>query len=197
MYFLNTETCWIKLDIGLLIDSSYDGVNKTSQNLPAQLVNFVQKFVEQFNVSPSQTRFGVVQFASFASFQFGFDTYTNAGEVILRLQSITPIGRNRSYTAAFNSAKNNLFLNSRSDAQKVAVLVTDGIPDTEFNETMATVDDIKKTNILIFVIGLSPDVSSRMCSAVAELDQHSASLHVFFFFTGRGFKSRTQYKSAN
>jgi hypothetical protein len=147
--------------------------------LPDGLILFLQNLVSAFNISPSQTRFGVVQFSSTASFQFGFTQYYDAASLILNLGNLRPTGQHRSYVSALNVTVSELFAGARGDAQKVIVFLTDGSPDVDVNSTEALASIVKQS-ATVLVVGVTGNVCRRNTFDSIRRKLVSAFLILFF-----------------
>jgi von Willebrand factor type A domain len=150
--------CALQIDIGLIIDSSQSDDDRKA--LPRSIIQFVQRFVEGFDISPTQTRVGVIQFSQSGMLTFGFTAYSTLSSLLDRLDTLTPTGPNRSLADAFR-ASHRLFEGGREGVSKIALLVMDGAPDLDISSTIPEAHLTEELGVEVFVLGITNKVGTQ------------------------------------
>ena len=119
---------------------------------------FVQAVVNAFPISSSMTRIGMVRFSNSASFTFGFDTYTSASQLTSVISQLALQGGETNMAAAFRVANQQLFPYRRSDVKTICILITDGQPNVEVDQTFIQINNTKNFGIEVYAIGITNGV---------------------------------------
>jgi len=164
-------SCWAALDIGLIVDSSYDGVTKSQAKLPDGIMAFLQQLVGSLRIDKGQADFGLVQFDQRSVFSFGFKTYLDTASLVQKIGTLIPTGQKRNFSSALNGAVS-LFEGARANSQKIIVFITDGRPDDDINATLSVAASLKASGVEVYTVGISSSVSERhlmlTCSCQAQ-----------------------------
>lgn len=118
--------CNSKLDIVFLLDSSS---SEGPANFKKQ-VQFVENFVNQFNVGPDAAQFSVVTFSTTVHNEFYLNTHSTVSGVVRGIHKVI-YHTGQTYTdKALNHAHRVSFKpqhGGRPDAEKIVIVLTDGI----------------------------------------------------------------------
>lgn len=108
-----------------LLDSSG---SEGSANFQKQ-VQFVENFVNRFNVGPNAAQFSVVTFSTTVHNEFYLNTYSTVSGVMTGIHRISYRTGNTQTATALSHAHTVSFLpqhGGRSDAEKIVIVFTDG-----------------------------------------------------------------------
>lgn len=115
-----------------LLDASY---SEGSDNFKKQ-VQFVENFVNQFNVGPDAAQFSVITFATSVHNEFYLNTYSTVSGVVSGIQKIS-YRPGATYTdKALSYAQTVSFQpqhGARPDAEKIVIVLTDGQSSSHAN----------------------------------------------------------------
>jgi len=173
------SVCAVKADIGFILDQStsivaasggYDNWNS--------MLNFVQQVIGAFTIGPTQTRVGMVRFSTSASLTFGFSQYMTALTLINIVSSQTfGNGGETDLADAFRVANNQLFSQRRPGLKTICILITDGVPNIEAQNTFVEVNRTKALGVDVFAIG----ITNQVCWMLLYNHLHKNKLHVSRF----------------
>nr|KAG5705795.1 hypothetical protein BaRGS_027454 [Batillaria attramentaria] len=176
-----TEQAKDEMDLAFILDSS----GSVSRSDFLLMLRFAADIVDVMDVSNDVVRVADIVYASSVRVEFDFNDYTSKDDLRKRILATYYLGGGTATSLGLNKASEILFSTSssvgaRSDAKKVAVLVTDGRSNS-FSQTVAASTALKKRGATVFAIGVGnynlkelQDVASDpICSRVFTLPHFS------------------------
>uniref|UniRef100_K1PKC1 Collagen alpha-6(VI) chain n=1 Tax=Magallana gigas TaxID=29159 RepID=K1PKC1_MAGGI len=162
--------CRSKLDIVFLLDASY---SEGSDNFKKQ-VQFVENFVNQFNVGPDAAQFSVITFATSVHNEFYLNTYSTVSGVVSGIQKIS-YRPGATYTdKALSYAQTVSFQpqhGGRPDAEKIVIVLTDGQSSSHAN-TLTQAQALHASGAEVIAVGIGNSVSNSELEAIASDSNH-------------------------
>ena len=143
--------CRTPLDIILLLDGSG---SVGAYNLE-KVKQFSQKLVETFDIGPSATQIGVIQYSTRVRQEFSMnsfqskETLSNAIDDIAYMRGGTLTGRAIRYVSRYGFARSD---GARPGVAKVLIVVTDGI---SYDGVATPAYKARQKGILVYAIGVS------------------------------------------
>ncbi|KAK7495804.1 hypothetical protein BaRGS_00013024 [Batillaria attramentaria] len=173
--------CEDKMDLVFILDSS-GSVSPSDFQL---MLRFAADVVDVMDVSPDVVRVADVVYSSSVSVQFDFNDYTGKDDLRSKILATYKINGGTNTASGINKTSEILFSTSsavgaRSDAKKVAVLVTDG-RSSSLSQTVAAATALKDKGTTVFAVGvggyrlaeLQGVASEPICSHVFTLQDFS------------------------
>ena len=160
-------TCAQGLDLMFVLDGSGSIASSDFQIMKG----FVKNVVANFNVSPSQARFGIVQFDG--STRLEIDISSNAGAIYNALDNIVQLGGSTAIGDGIQLGQSRLVANPRAGVYRFMVVLTDGQ-----NNSGAVSPEVASTNarnagtrIFGVAVGSGPDINQINAIASDPDDQ--------------------------
>eukprot|EP01128_Nolandella_sp_AFSM9_P001581 TRINITY_DN117_c0_g1_i1.p1 TRINITY_DN117_c0_g1~~TRINITY_DN117_c0_g1_i1.p1 ORF type:complete len:840 (-),score=227.93 TRINITY_DN117_c0_g1_i1:199-2718(-) len=175
--FTMDTTCSSELDLMLILDAS----GSVQSSGWRQIIKFSQAIVDRFEISDTAARVGAVQFSSTSTSRLEFGLSSDAATVKSGITSMSYPSRARTDIAkGFELANDEMFSSSRSDANLVYILLTDGVqnePEGRPSDPNVPASVAKTQGVEIFVVGVGADVSPQNLNSMAS-DPYGD--HVFY-----------------
>eukprot|EP00105_Crassostrea_gigas_P010777 XP_011426166.1 PREDICTED: collagen alpha-1(XII) chain-like isoform X1 [Crassostrea gigas] len=165
-----SEGCNSKLDIVFLLDSSS---SEGPANFKKQ-VQFVENFVNQFNVGPDAAQFSVVTFSTTVHNEFYLNTHSTVSGVVRGIHKVI-YHTGQTYTdKALNHAHRVSFKpqhGGRPDAEKIVIVLTDGI-SADPTHTRIQAKALNASGVEVIAVGIGSSVSNTELNAIASDSSH-------------------------
>jgi len=150
-----------KADIVFILDTS----GSVAQDFMQEL-NFTSSLVKEFPVSPTETQFGVITFASDAVTEFELNRFAVKIDVQNAINQITFRGGGTDIGRALDLARTQSFPLARGGAiPKIAILITDGV---SVAGAVTAADRLKGTGVKIYSIGVGNNVNIQELNGIAS-----------------------------
>ncbi|XP_034057183.1 LOW QUALITY PROTEIN: collagen alpha-6(VI) chain-like [Gymnodraco acuticeps] len=137
-------------DIFFLMD---DSGSITWQDF-AEMQNFINKFIEHFQIGPQQVRIGLVKYADSPTDEFDLTTYSDEKSLVNAINSIIGVGGGTETGKAL-SHMGPLFKRAAAtrghEAPKYLIVVTDG---KSTDKVKAPAEELREQGIIIYAIGV-------------------------------------------
>jgi Mg-chelatase subunit ChlD len=153
------------VDVVFCIDNSGSiGGEGTNSNWDKQ-IKFVQDLVGEFNVGPSQTHVGAVDFGWYGYLDFDLNKYQTEAEVQTAIGSIKFKGQQTNTTGGLYYSR--LLLTDPQygrrgpEVPKIIIIITDGLPNREEETLDAEVANIRAAGIRVVGVGVTSGVSKE------------------------------------
>lgn len=159
--------CSAFIDLVFVIDCSG---SIRQERFPAVL-DFFAKIVDEVELSPTKTRIGAISFADTSHVNFNLNSFVNKGDVINAIKRIKFLGEKTNIASALLMLKDTMFLpanGGRSNAQRVAILFTDGDSNVDADKTIPYAVEARNAQIFIIVVGLGTDVVLTELRSIAS-----------------------------
>ena len=137
----------------------------------ARLTTFVADVVSNFNIGPTATQVGVVQFSDSAFDEVVLGSINDKTQLITEITGIQYMGRGTNTHLGIQYARNQITNNGRSDFGKVLVVATDGrsnSPSLTLEEARIT----KETGTIIIAIGIGDSVDLNELTSIATSSKY-------------------------
>ena len=133
--------------------------------------DFVDRIMQAFPISPTQTRVAIVQFSDSASVEFLLNRYTNNRDVSRAIQAMRHTGGETNIAAALQVTREVVFTSSKEDRcgiKNIAIMITDGAANRDANQVGPETRLAKQADIEIFAIGITNDVNAAQLNSIAS-----------------------------
>ena len=122
------------------------------------MLDFVQAVVNSFPIGPTLTRIGMVRFSNSASLTFTFEKYATAFQLTAVITQLTLQGGETNMADAFRVANKDLFSTRRDNVKTICIMITDGKPNVEVDQTFVEINKTKALGIEVYAIGIASGV---------------------------------------
>lgn len=155
------SACFAQIDLGFIIDESTSISSSSPPGRPNWdlILSAIQAVIQTFPIGPTQTRVGMVKFATTASLTFTFDRYPTASSLIRVVSGLVLGSGETNYADAYRIANSQLFPGRRPGVKTIAIMMTDGVPNQEVDQTFININATKDSGVEIFAIGVGTQVS--------------------------------------
>jgi len=116
------------------------------------ILGFISALTRPFTVSQAHVRVGVVKFSTTAKLEITFNEYTNISDLLPAIRSTSYEGGGTNIADGLRTAR--LQLQFRPNSPKIAILVTDGRPTLEQENTLIEATNLKNVGVEIFTVGI-------------------------------------------
>lgn len=181
LYF---SVCNRALDIGLIIDTSGSINEGDIPNWPI-VVRFLTDLVNQLNIGFDMVRVGAVQFSQNASLEWRLDSYFDRVSMIDAINRIFYQGQTTNLAGGLELARNAIFNDpgNRQGVRNVALVITDGVPNVRFDDTIPEARALARVVDLIVAVGVTDRVDFDLLGRVASSPSNVISVRDFSALT--------------
>lgn len=161
------KACSAYVDLVFIIDSS-GSIRR--ERFPA-VINFFASIVEQIELGRDKTQVGALIFGDVAHVQFNLNTYSSKGDVVTAVKSTPFLGERTNIASALWILRNTSYLpanGGRANAQKVAILFTDGDSNVDSQDTIPYAVLARNAQILLIVVGMGTDIDFNELYGIAS-----------------------------
>ncbi|XP_046562101.1 von Willebrand factor A domain-containing protein 1-like [Haliotis rubra] len=154
-----------QVDIAFIVDTS----SSLSKDDFTRVKNFLKEIVNGLNIGASTAHVAVITYASNVNVQFRLNKYFSNIEVYTAISNLVYTGGATNTAGALNAAVTDVFARSmggRDSAVKVAILITDGVPDDAINTEHAA-DNVRLNGIAVFTVGVGSAIDTAELRRVA------------------------------
>lgn len=172
--------CKGPIDITFVIDGSASAEYNTHGGFRRTL-KLVKEFANNFIVSPQNTRFGLVVFATKAGTIFKFETHSTKDSLLLDIDKIKFPGTTSFLGKGLQQAKEDVLVTRRPKVPQKLIVITDAL---SHDNPFSVANEIKAMNVEIFAVSVgirsnqtilqtivSQPVSNHMFSSKQRLDE--------------------------
>lgn len=181
------------MDIAFVVDSS---ASIWAENFTLGL-NFIEDFVNLFDISPSAVRVSLVTYGEivYEEDAFGFDTYSNNHDLMAAIARIPyRAGIMTNTGGGILYMLNKQISEARPGVRRVAIVLTDG-NSQETQKTKNAALEALETGLEVFAIGVGHDVSTQELHNIASDDRHV--IEVASYHLLEGIKKRLAYEACD
>jgi len=156
----NTEDSSTEVDFNeCVVDLGFvlDGSGSVGQDHWQKTIDYVTSFATTLNISQEKAQIGVVTFGNEASLQIQLNATHNVPELTTQLSNLHYLDQNTNTAAGIRVAREQLFTEARGDrsfAANIMIIITDGLPTWEVNNTYPEAMKANDADIKIFTIGV-------------------------------------------
>ena len=160
--------CAVQIDLGFIIDQSTSISSAGGAGNWDFILNAVEQIIASFPIGPTRTRVGMVRFASTAELTFSFTQYSSASPLINKVSSLSLQGGETNYAGAYIVANSQMFSGRRTGVKTIAIMITDGVPNVDVENTFVPINVTKNLDIEIFAIGVGTGVSNYKAMIISK-----------------------------
>ena len=159
------------MDIAFIIDSS--GSIRRSDFQKQK--NFVKEIVKSFGLAPDHSQAAIVLFSTSASVQARFGQYATTEEFA---KAVDALRHERGFTRidrGLNLAATVIFPEARAGVPKLALLITDGVGQTQLASTKdlrEASEPLRKAGVHVLAVGIGSHVLRDELRLVTETDDN-------------------------
>ena len=135
-----------------------------------ELLQFIQKLVEEMSHNSDNLRFSCVVFSTNANVEFDLGTYSGTQDVINHIDKIRFRGGWTNTAEALRVLQDDIFSSrngDRTDVQDLAIILTDGKATRNVEYTIPYANEAKRKGITILTIGIGPEVDINELEGIA------------------------------
>jgi len=170
-------------DILLVLDQSTSIVSgqPNYDNWNVSILGFAKSIVMSFPIDPSLTQVGVIKFSDHVEKVILLNTYSDRDSLLGAIANLKIDGGETNLNAALTNAtelldpKNGQRYGAREDVPKILIMLADGTANTEKHLTIDAADKAKAAGIIIYTVGVGPDIDSDELQKIASKPE-------YFFF---------------
>lgn len=160
------------MDIGFFLDSS----SRAGEVAYQKQKDFVGDISRIINMSPAETRVGVISYSSVARLDVALEDHDNPSSLQSAISDLKFLGGSTSIDTAFELAFNDLFslsAGARPGVPKVALLLTDekAINDTDYEILRSAVEPFKAEGIAVIAVGIGPKADLQRLRVLVDSDE--------------------------
>ncbi len=149
-------------DILFLIDTS-GSIDTSPGGEYDQMIQFITQII--FTLSETiDVQFASITFSTMATLEFGFGEFMTSDEVANAINATTHQGGYTNIADALKMARTKVFgkPGDRDDVGNVIILITNGVPTRNTEQTIAQADLVKHRGIRIMVVGIALDKNENV-----------------------------------
>ncbi|XP_078660839.1 uncharacterized protein LOC144905190 isoform X3 [Branchiostoma floridae x Branchiostoma belcheri] len=155
-----------EIDLVFLLDGS-GSVGSSDFDL---MKSFTNRMITNFDVSPTSTRVGVVQYSSqgSAAAEFRLNSYNNKNDVIAAVNTVVYQNGNTFTGEALNYVRQNSFSvanGGRADAANILVVITDG---ESVDDVTGPATDLLREGVTVYAVGIGSGIQTSTLVAIAQ-----------------------------
>ena len=144
--------------------------------------SFMYNITNTFEIGPNNVQVGVLSYASYPTFQFYLNTYSNKADVLSAINSLPSYtGGSTDTAAALDNVRNYAFTEANGarpaseGIPKIVVVITDGRSNS-YNATVAAATALHNEGYIVFAIGIAG-------ANINELNAIASDLSYVFFIS--------------
>lgn len=161
------KACSAYIDLVFIIDSS-GSIRR--ERFPS-VIDFFASIAEQIELGRDKTQVAAMIFGDVAYVQFNLNTYSSKGDVVTAVKSFPFLGERTNIASALWILRNSSYLTvngGRANAQKVAILFTDGDSNVDTQNTIPYAVAARNAQILLIVVGMGSDIAFNELYGIAS-----------------------------
>ena len=132
------------------------------------LKTFVSDLIRRLPVGPEATRVAVVVFSNRGSLEFNLDTHTDRASLLAAVDTISYPQGLTNIAEALRIARQEVFVDARPNVKKLVILLTDGMPTVEQNQTIPEARLLKMQDVTIETIGITSMIEFELLERIAS-----------------------------
>jgi len=137
----------------------------------SQLINFTNNLISRLNIGPSATQVAVVVFGNDAAVQLHLNLYQSADPLSAAIRRIVYTGGSTNLNDALFLVWSDIYAPGnglRSDANRIAVIVTDGEDNVNADLTMSNATRCKDRGIRLIAVAVGSDINKPRLMSIAS-----------------------------
>ena len=147
--------CEIKMDLVFVIDNS-GSINQEIVTNYDLLKTFITLLIDRLDVGADKIRIGAVKFSYHVDIVFHMDRYTSGADMQAAIMAMEYEGESTNTAGALRVTREQLFVEARGDrrdVRNVAIVITDGNSNIDWQNTIHEANLTKQANIALYVVG--------------------------------------------
>ncbi|XP_058652782.1 vitrin isoform X12 [Onychostoma macrolepis] len=143
-----SKTCLNANDIAFVIDGS----SSVGTGNFRTVLQFVANVTQEFEISDTDTRVGIVQYTYEQRLEFAFGQYNNKADLLNAIKRINYWSGGTSTGAAITFAADQLFSKSKPNKRKIMIVITDG---RSYDDVRAPALAVHRKGVIAYSIGIA------------------------------------------
>ncbi|XP_048452391.1 vitrin isoform X2 [Rhincodon typus] len=143
-----SKTCLNSADIGFVVDGS----SSVGTGNFRTILQFVANISQEFEISDTGTRVGVVQYTYEQRLEFGFDKHSTKETLTTAVKDIRYWSGGTSTGEAISYALKHLFSNSKPNKRKLMIVITDG---RSYDDVQAPALAAHRDGVIAYAVGIA------------------------------------------
>ncbi|XP_078584665.1 IgGFc-binding protein-like [Branchiostoma floridae x Branchiostoma japonicum] len=171
----STAACEMQADIVFVVDGS--------ASIPAyefeKVKTFLNNVVAHFDISPTATQVGVVQYSTSPQQEFALNAHSSLVSLQQAISNIAVISRGTSTGSALTFARDQALTaanGARPGVPKIVVVVTDG---RSGDDVILPSQNLHNDGVITFAIGVTESINYQELSAIAGRPDHISTVFDF------------------
>ena len=164
-------------DLVFIVDSS-GSICRDDNARPCNNWNFMTNFlisiVESFNIGPTNTQVGLVEFGNVGLSQFFLKNYTTKEDVIAAISALPYLDERTNTAGGIRVAMKEQFIEEngdRGDFENVAILIIDGETSIDITRTIPDAVALRDHGVNVFAIGVTNNVNEEEVMQISSEPQ--------------------------
>ncbi|XP_016369410.1 vitrin isoform X2 [Sinocyclocheilus rhinocerous] len=143
-----SKTCLNANDIAFVIDGS----SSVGTGNCRTVLQFVANVTQEFEISDTDTRVGIVQYTYEQRLEFAFGQHNNKADLLNAIKRINYWSGGTSTGAAITFAADQLFSKSKPNKRKIMIVITDG---RSYDDVRAPALAVHRKGVIAYSIGIA------------------------------------------
>ena len=156
----------------------------------------ISNTVDLLTIGPSNDRVALVQFSNTGHKEFGLAEHTSKTSLLAAIAKVTYRGGNTNTSGGIRVMRSEVFFTStdRTDAQNIAILITDGKSTRDPDRTIPEAEAAKANGIRMYAIGITGAVDANEVKQMSSAPQKQ-DVNYWLFKSFQSFHSLTVTES--
>ncbi|XP_059374179.1 vitrin-like isoform X3 [Carassius carassius] len=164
-----SKTCLNANDIAFVIDGS----SSVGTGNFRTVLQFVANVTQEFEISDTDTRVGIVQYTYEQRLEFAFGQHNNKADLLNAIKRINYWSGGTSTGAAITYAADQLFSKSKPNKRKIMIVITDG---RSYDDVRAPALAVHRKGVIAYSIGIAWAAQDELKYIATDPDRE----HSFF-----------------
>ncbi|XP_052469986.1 vitrin-like isoform X3 [Carassius gibelio] len=143
-----SKTCLNANDIAFVIDGS----SSVGTGNFRTVLQFVANVTQEFEISDTDTRVGIIQYTYEQRLEFAFGQHNNKADLLNAIKRINYWSGGTSTGAAITYAADQLFTKSKPNKRKIMIVITDG---RSYDDVRAPALEVHRKGVIAYSIGIA------------------------------------------
>ena len=180
------------MDLCFIVDASRSIISSNPPDLSHNnwelQLEFLILLLNLFEIGPNATRVGVVVFSEDVQLAFPLNAYTDAESVKRAIHNINFLGQQTNTAEALKVTREQCFNvanGDRSNIHNLAIMITDGIPESNFHirmpETLNEAEALKESGAIVLTIGVTDDIDRQFLDAISSSSSLQINTQMSFY----------------
>ena len=170
--FSSFSACLSEADVMFVVDSSSSIISsQAGGQINWQLMlDFIVDLVEQFDIGRDNVRVGLLTYNETATVRWYLDEYFVIQDLVDAINALPKPKGNTNIAAALRETREELMRNNRGhrdDTDDIVILISDGKPNKEVDQTLIEADLLKGEGAEIITVGITDAIDEAELKAIS------------------------------